>query len=743
MRLFIAEKPDLARAIVQGLGGKSVKKEGWFQVGNDAVTWCFGHLLQLADPEDYDPSLAKWNMAQLPMVFRPWKHKPISDKKKQLQIIVKLIKQADLIVHAGDPDDEGQLLVDEILTYAKNKKPVKRLLINDNNTSVVKKALAKMRDNQEFLGLYQSALARSVADQMYGYNMTRGYTLAAQQKGFRGVLSVGRVQTPILGLVVARDRAHESHQQQFYYQLDGDFNFTQMNQQPLVFRARFQAPEDAPIDEKKRVIDRAYLDQIAQQCYSQPANIVKANNEIKYASAPLPYNLLNLQADASRKFNISPDQTLKITQNLRERHKLITYNRSDCEYLSNEQHGDASSVLSAIAATANVLNKAAKAADPSIKSRAFNSANVSAHHAIIPTATHGDFSKLTEQEKKVYQLIARAYLAQFFPKHQYRQTTIELDCQGHQFKTVEKITLKPGWLVLYKNDKDNDEVHRDKQSSKSKNPDLSSLQQNQQGFCQSLDLQQKETKPLARYTMATLLKDLARVAKYIRDPRLKKLLIEKDKDKKGEHGGIGTPATRSTIIKNLIDRDFICEKGKQVISTETGRDFFDVLPQAATAPDMTALWHEQQKAIQQGQDNIDHFLDGLVEYITTEIARIRSDGLDLKPSQIQATGKADPKNGPACPDCETGVLARRKGKKGFFWGCSRYPECKAIYPDSRGKAKLTKFEKPVLSNHLCKACQKPLIRRKGKKKASWFWGCSGYPECKQTYFDKAGDPDFS
>ncbi|MGB0360386.1 MAG: toprim domain-containing protein [Endozoicomonas sp.] len=216
-RLFIAEKPELGRAIAQTLGSDQCE-EGYIRCsGGDVVTWCFGHLLELTDPEDHDPNTKKWDLNSLPLRW-PVQHKPIGDKSKQVKLIKKLASEASEIVHAGDPDEEGQLLVDEVLDYINNRKPVKRVLINDLNEKVVRKSLNNLKDNREFYGLYQSALARSVSDQLYGYNLTRAYTLAGQAAGASKVLSVGRVQTPILGLVVRRDRANESHEAHFYFE---------------------------------------------------------------------------------------------------------------------------------------------------------------------------------------------------------------------------------------------------------------------------------------------------------------------------------------------------------------------------------------------------------------------------------------------------------------------------------------------------------------------------------------------
>ncbi|EPG9766529.1 DNA topoisomerase, partial [Escherichia coli] len=271
MRLFIAEKPELAKAIADGLGGGK-KGKGYWTCGKDYVTWCFGHMLQLLDPEDYDPKYKKWDMDHLPISHIPWRLKPDPEKEDQLNQILALLEKADSVVHAGDPDPEGQLLVDEILDYVDCKLPVQRLLINDNNLNVVKKALNSMRDNEEFRGLSQSALARSVGDQLYGYNLTRAYTLAASKVGYQGVLSVGRVQTTVLGMVVRRTRAFGEHEKAFYYKVIGQFEV-----EGISFPAGYQvAPED-PVDEKGRLSDGLHAEELATLIKGKPARLVSAN----------------------------------------------------------------------------------------------------------------------------------------------------------------------------------------------------------------------------------------------------------------------------------------------------------------------------------------------------------------------------------------------------------------------------------------------------------------------------------
>ncbi len=727
--LYIAEKPELARAIVEALGGGE-KRRGYYECGADRVAWCFGHMLELCQPEDYDQAFKQWKVTDLPLFFVPWRKRTLAKSKEQFAVIVGLLKEADCVVHAGDPDPEGQLLVDEILDYVKYAGTVKRILINDNTPAVVKKALANLRHNADFAGLSQSALARQRGDFFYGINMPRLYTLAAQREGFNSVLSVGRVQTPILGMIVRRDRDFaDPNNRSTYYAVRGTFSAGETQ-----FTASYHVKPDDPQDDKGRLSDPAHSQAIADAIGGKIA-VVKSH-EVKPGETPppLPYNLLQLQIDASRIHGFSPDKVKDITQTLREKHRLITYNRSDSQYLSEEQHADAPAVLATVAANMPEFSQEIADADPARKSRAFDSSKVTAHHAIIPTQSRADVSALAEDERKVYRLIARAYLAQFLPPEKWEKSTTTLEVEGHIFIRTAKRVIEPGWRSLYAGEPS----QKDEDSGDEEEACAITFAVGQKLPCAAGQREKKEAGPKPLYTMATLLGDLTRVAQYIRDESLRKSMVEKDKGKAGEHGGIGTPATRDVIIATLFDRGFIAygKKGKTqtIVSTKTGQDFYDLLPDAAKFPDMTAVWHEQQRNIEHGNGTVNAFLDSLIAHIGEETTRVLEHGLNL------------PIEKHPCPVCSSPMMLK-KSKNGAFWGCSRYPECRATLPDDGGKPgkapAAEKIRPSVSEKHKCAHCGKGLVRRSGKRERSHFWGCSGYPECKNVYPDVDGKPDYS
>jgi DNA topoisomerase-3 len=449
MRLFIAEKPELARAIADGIGENQKKCDGYIQIGSDYITWCFGHLLQLKDPQEYNERYAKWNLEDLPLDIKNIQLKIIKGKEKQVEVIRKLVLEATEIVNAGDPDEEGQLLVDELLDYFNNKKPVKRILINDNTSSSIVKALSNLKDNKDFIGLKNSAYVRSVGDFKYGLNLTRAYTLKANNGK---VLSVGRVQTPILNLVYQREEEVKNHKKEMYYNLKTHNKFT------------FTIPKDKLEDNLCK--DKIFIENIRQEALTQNNFAI---NEVVIEEIetppPLPYNLLELQADAFKKFKYKPDQIKDITQNLREKYKAITYNRSDCQYLTDEHYTQREDLIKAIS---NNLKTQYDNINTKIKHKAFNNANVSAHHAIIPTIYNVNVDDFTIEELNVYKLICERYIILFLKPQKVEKTTFKaINNTNLQFTLSASKIMDCGYKAFYGQEDDEKEQEQAEESNAS------------------------------------------------------------------------------------------------------------------------------------------------------------------------------------------------------------------------------------------------------------------------------------
>ncbi|EER3600531.1 hypothetical protein SK85_04938 [Escherichia coli] len=655
MRLFIAEKPAVANDIVKALGGNFTRHDGWFESDNAIVTNCFGHIIESQPPENYNPEYKAWKVETLPLRLYPVKYQPVESAAKQVKTILELIRRGDVteIVHAGDPDDEGQLLVDEVLEYAGNTKPVKRVLINDNTLPAVKKALANLKDNRDFKGLYLKALARSVADAIYGFSMTRAYTIPAKARGYQGVLSVGRVQTPVLGLIVNRTRANQNHKSSFYYTMTGVFQ-----RGADVIRANWKPGEFAPLTDRK-LLDKTWANGTATSLAGKPATIEAAATDDKKTAAPLPFNLVRLQQYMNKKFKMTAQKTLDITQQLREKYKAITYNRSDCSYLSDEQFSEAPQIIDALK---SVFDQPMDI-DATRKSKAFNSAKVTAHTAIIPTVSVPDVNALSTDERNIYLAIAQHYLVQFMPEKAYQEVSVAIQCGDESFYARARKTTDSGFeafLGVENAGDDETEVENDDSAFDL----LCKIRTGETVTTKEVVVNEKKTTPPPLFTEATLLAALVRVADFVTDPTIKKLLKDKDKDKKDEHGGIGTPATRAAILETLKRRNYITlEKGK-LIPTDTGYALIDALPDIAVNPDMTALWAEKQTAIENGDLAVEEFINELYSDLGGMITNV-----DLGEMKIEAAapaGQSQRLNAP-CPSCGKQIAIRPKGY--FCTGC--------------------------------------------------------------------------
>lgn len=643
MRLFIAEKPQIGKDIANALG-HAVRKDGYFQCGDDCVTWCVGHIIKSAEPEAYNPAYAKWVKEDLPLRLFPVTYEPKPETAAQAKIVVDLIKKADLIVHAGDPDDEGQLLVDEVLIYAGNTKPVKRLLINDNTDAAVKKAIASIQDNSRFRGMFSRALARSVGDNIFGFSMTRAFTIEAKKNGYSGVLSVGRVQTPVLGLICSRWQENNNHTEQTYQTIQADFE-----RGDKAFTGRWKVSENAPQDEKKRLNDEAYAKRLTESFKGQQADISSAAVDEKESAPPLPFNLSDLQQFLNKRHKLSADDTLKITQALRDKYKCITYNRSDCSYLSEEQYQESPNVLNALKAVFPDVS----GVDAERKSRAFNSENVTAHTAIIPTTSAPDLSALSKDEKTVYLAIAERYLIQFMPPKRWLEASAVLKIGAESFSSrAVKVTDK-GFTAFYADDTEDEE--EPVAGGKASDFDvLKSLRTGQQVTCLNASYQNNKTKPRPLFTEATLLNAMDNIADYVTTPHIKDLLKAKDKGKKKGQKGIGTQATRASFVPLLTKRGFIRKDGQKIIPTQAGLDFWHSLPKSVTEPDLTALWAEKQNDLESGSLTVEAFIDELYAEIEKLISD--ADGAELK---VNAASAQNAVSFP-CPNCGASVINKEK-----------------------------------------------------------------------------------
>lgn len=615
MKVYIAEKPSLARAIAEALPKPQYKEDGYIRLANgDCITWCIGHLLELAEPHDYDENLRKWRLEQLPIVPSQWQLRAKTGTRKQLHTIKQLLKQATQIVHAGDPDREGQLLVDEVLHHLELKAArldqVQRLLINDMNPEAVSRALANLQANSAFAALSASALARSRADWLYGINMTRAYSLQGQQKGYSGVLSVGRVQTPILGLIVRRDA-------EIQHFVSKDFFEVRAHIHPLgkpedTFFAKWQ-PSDACApycDDEGRVLSKALAENVVKRIYQQPAHLQTLTRQPKRNAPPLPYSLSALQIDAAHQLHMSAQQVLEICQVLYEQHKLITYPRSDSRYLPAEQFSQAKQILQVIQHNLPQATQAVAEADATHRGKCWNSAKVEAHHAIIPTLKQLDSTRLSGQQLGIYRLICRQYLAQFYPDHRYIQVRMEFIIAGGLFSAQGQEPVEIGWKKLFtKPPKLADQDTEDPPQN------LPTLKQGDECHCPQGEVITKRTQPPKYFNDANLMSAMTGINRFVQDATLKKILKDTD--------GIGTEATRAGIVELLFKRDFIYREGKNIRATEKGKALIEALPEVASTPDMTASWEQSLAAIHSKTLAFDDFMNPLTAQLNELIAQSR------------------------------------------------------------------------------------------------------------------------
>ena len=672
MRLFIAEKPSLARSIAAVLSKPQENNKLYIKAGDDdIVAWAAGHLLEQAMPEQYDEKYKRWNIDDLPIFPEVWKMLVKKESKDLFDNLKKLLKQADVVVNAGDCDREGQLLIDEILEFCSYKGKVLRILISDTNPEAVKKALDNLKPDSDFHGDRDAALARSRADWLHGMNLTRLYTKLAEKNGYSGgPLRIGRVKTPVTALVVRRDEAIEAFTPKPFWVVKANIQVENGS-----FYATWKPnDEQQGLDEEKRLVDKSVGEALVSRLKGKPATVTKYECKKQSSKPPVGFSLPKLQMIASKKFDLSPAKTLEICQKLYEQ-GILTYPRSDCEYLPDAHHDEAENVFAVIEKLSSV--KIPDAVDKGRKTPVFNSKKVEEHHAIIPSASCKLSKQLDGDEALIFELVARRYISFFMPDFEFLQVNINVDIDGELFIASGRQVLNEGWKSVENDSQDNDdEKENDEENNSAPLPETS---QGEKGSCNDIHLLEKKTNAPARFTEASLLKAMNEVHRYVLDTEIKKILKETD--------GIGTAATQAGIIKELIDSGMLIKKGKNLISSPAARSLMHALPEKITLPDLTAVWETYFRKIKNSEMSIDEVIRYIEDAIRANIASAQpitvqsSDSGKSKKSSAKGSGK---KSSVKCPRCGAPMFLRN-GKNGAFWGCSKYPECKMTANDKNGK----------------------------------------------------------
>ncbi|MCC4595466.1 DNA topoisomerase III [Xanthomonas campestris pv. phormiicola] len=663
MRVYLCEKPSQGKDIARVLGANQ-RGSGCYNGSGIVVTWCIGHLIEAAPPEAYGEQYKRWSIEQLPIFPERWRSEVKASTATQFKVVKQLVGQATEVVIATDADREGEMIAREIIDLCGYRGQIQRLWLSALNDASIRKALSALRPSSETLPMYHSALARSRADWLIGMNLSRLFTVLGRQAGYQGVLSVGRVQTPTLRLVVDRDREIARFVSVPYWAID-----VELSRAGQSFTASWVPPVDAT-DEAGRCLRQPVAQQAAERMRAgREALVQSVETERVREAPPLPFDLGTLQEVCSRQLGLDVQETLDIAQALYETHKATTYPRSDSGYLPESMLPEIPTVFDALLATDPSLGSLIAKLDRGQRSRAWNDGKVTAHHGIIPTLEPAKLSAMSEKELAVYRLIRAHYLAQFLPHHEFDRTVALFTCAGQSLQATGKQIVVPGWhLALGHRESSSDD---DEQSQRSQT--LPPLADGIRYDVAQVELKALKTLPPKPYTQGELVKAMKGVAKLVTDPRLKQKLKDTT--------GIGTEATRANIINGLLTRSYLMKKGRSVRASDAAFTLIDAVPAAIADPGTTAIWEQALDMIEAGQLTLDTFIEKQSAWIAQIVQQYRSITLTIKVPE-----------GPACPLCGT-ATRQRTGKSGAFWSCPCYPECKGTVAIASPGAKRTAARK--------------------------------------------------
>ena len=621
MQLVIAEKPSVAQSIA-GVLGATERKDGYMEGNDYIVSWCVGHLIELAQPESYDEALQKWTYESLPIIPDTWQHEVKSDTKAQYKVLYQLMhdNRVDSVVCATDAGREGELIFRLTYNMAGCDKPMQRLWISSMEESAIKEGFSNLRPGSEYDHLYESALCRQEADWLVGINGTRLFTVLYGGKA----LKVGRVQTPTLAMLVDREAKIMNFKKEAYY-------VTHILGNGL----------DAV---SEHIRDKAEAEKIAGACANGQALVTAVVKEEKWIAPPKLYDLTTLQRDANRLFGFTAKQTLEYTQSLYEK-KLVTYPRTDSQYLSDDMEGTARNVIEAI--FNSLLFEQNIMFNPDVK-KVLNSKKVTDHHAIIPTMeiVKQDLKAIPESEMKILSLCANRLLCTTAEKHIYNSTKAELTCNGMVFKVSGKAIWKNGWKDFedfFKNSYKTTEDKKDSDDTKK----LPELTEGMAVMIEDTRVSEHFTQPPKHFTEDSLLSAMERAG-------------SEDMDDDVERKGLGTPATRADIIEKLVKDGFVKREKKQMIPTEDGMKLITVLPDVVKSPKLTADWENELTQVSKGEVSAGQFMSGIKAMVSDLVKTYHSVSDEQK--NMFGAGNTQEVFG-VCPKCGGDVV---KGKFGAY-----------------------------------------------------------------------------
>jgi len=632
MIVCIAEKPSVARDIAEVLGAKT-RKEGYIEGNGYQVTWTFGHLCGLLEPHEYTPDWKTWALSHLPMIPQRFGIKVMNDSgiQKQFKVIETLMANADEVVNCGDAGQEGELIQRWVMQKAMCKCPVKRLWISSLTEEAIREGFSKLKDQNQFQTLYEAGLSRAIGDWLLGMNATRLYTLKYGKN--RQVLSIGRVQTPTLALIVNRQLEIENFKPEAYWELKTLYRETVFS----ASKGRFST-----VDEGTK-----FLDTVRAADFFVTDITTKKGTE----SAPRLFDLTSLQVECNKKFGYSADETLKIIQSLYEK-KVTTYPRVDTTYLSDDIYPKIPDILKGIKDYEILTKPLLEGKLPKTK-KVFDNAKVTDHHAIIPTGVNP--TALSDTEKRVFDLVARRFIANFYPECKISTTTVLGEVEKVEFKVSGKQILEQGWRVVFakiKNENDDAEDAEDEWT-------LPLFVKGENGPHEPT-LAEKWTSPPKPYTEATLLRAMETAGKLVDDDELRDALKE---------NGIGRPSTRAAIIETLFKRDYIRREKKNLVATNTGMELIQMIQEdLLKSAELTGRWEKKLRQVEKGEYQAKDFLDELKAMVTEIVFNVKSDNRRPTLPQTPLLEKENGLEGPICPLCGKGTIL--KGKTAY--GCSEW-----------------------------------------------------------------------